>query len=288
MENWDAPIVVTTAVQFFESLFAAKPSQCRKLHRIAGSVVVLDEAQTMPLKLLRPCVAAIDELARNYRASVVLCTATQPALTAPAFEGGLAEVRELAPDPEQLFKQLERVRVRHLGALDDEALAEHMRSRDQVLCIVNNRRHARAVYQAMADLPGARHLTTLMCARHRSEVLAEVRQLLKDGKPCRLVSTSLIEAGVDVDFPTVLRAEAGLDSIAQAAGRCNREGRSERESSEVLVFLPENPDWAPPPSLGNTRNRLARCSGSLKQIHCAPGDRALFFAALLAKGAGIG
>ena len=164
-------------------------------------MVVLDEAQTMPLKLLRPCVAAIDELARNYRASVVLCTATQPALTAPAFEGGLAEVRELAPDPEQLFKQLERVRVRHLGALDDEALAEHMRSRDQVLCIVNNRRHARAVYQAMADLPGARHLTTLMCARHRSEVLAEVRQLLKDGKPCRLVSTSLIEAGVDVDFP---------------------------------------------------------------------------------------
>ena len=107
----------------------------------------------------------------------------------------------------------------------------------------------RGLSTAMADLPGARHLTTLMCARHRSEVLAEVRQLLKDGKPCRLVSTSLIEAGVDVDFPTVLRAEAGLDSIAQAAGRCNREGRSERESSEVLVFLPENPDWAPPPEL---------------------------------------
>ncbi|CAB5714480.1 CRISPR-associated endonuclease Cas3-HD [Delftia tsuruhatensis] len=215
MENWDAPIVVTTAVQFFESLFAAKPSQCRKLHRIAGSVVVLDEAQTMPLKLLRPCVAAIDELARNYRSSLVLCTATQPALAAPAFEGGLQQVRELAPAPEQLFKQLERVRVRHLGVLDDEALAEHMRSREQVLCIVNNRRHARAVFQAMADLPGARHLTTLMCARHRSAVLAEVRQLLKDGKPCRLVSTSLIEAGVDVDFPTVLRAEAGLDSIAR-------------------------------------------------------------------------
>ena len=248
MENWDAPIVVTTAVQFFESLFAAKPSQCRKLHRIAGSVVVLDEAQTMPLKLLRPCVAAIDELARNYRASVVLCTATQPALTAPAFEGGLAEVRELAPDPEQLFKQLERVRVRHLGALDDEALAEHMRSRDQVLCIVNNRRHARAVY---------RHGRF---ARRAPPDDADVRQApergvgrgaatAQDGKPCRLVSTSLIEAGVDVDFPTVLRAEAGLDSIAQAAGRCNREGRSERESSEVLVFLPENPDWAPPPEL---------------------------------------
>lgn len=249
MENWDAPIVVTTAVQFFESLFAAKPSQCRKLHNIAGSVVILDEAQTMPLKLLRPCVATIDELARNYRASVVLCTATQPALEAPAFEGGLTGVRELAPEPARLFQQLERVRVRHIGTLSDEALAAEMRSRDQVLCIVNNRRHARAVYQAMADLPGARHLTTLMCAKHRSEVLAEVRRMLKDGEPCRVVSTSLIEAGVDVDFPTVLRAEAGLDSIAQAAGRCNREGRRDLDASEVLVFANENEDWAPPPEL---------------------------------------
>jgi CRISPR-associated endonuclease/helicase Cas3 len=249
MENWDAPIVVTTAVQFFESLFASKPSQCRKLHNIAGSVVILDEAQTMPLKLLRPCVAAIDELARNYRASVVLCTATQPALEAPAFEGGLSGVRELAPEPARLFQQLERVRVRHAGAWSDERLAEEMRSREQVLCIVNNRRHARAVYQAMADLPGARHLTTLMCARHRSAVLAEVRQILKNGEPCRLVSTSLVEAGVDVDFPTVLRAEAGLDSIAQAAGRCNREGRRALADSEVLVFATVNEDWAPPSDL---------------------------------------
>lgn len=249
MENWDAPIVVTTAVQFFESLFAARPSQCRKLHNIAGSVVILDEAQTMPLKLLRPCVATIDELASNYRTSVVLCTATQPALEAPAFEGGLTGVRELAPEVLQLFQQLERVRVRHVGTLSDDALATEMRSREQVLCIVNNRRHARAVYQAMADLPGARHLTTLMCAKHRSAVLAEVRQMLKDGEPCRLVSTSLIEAGVDVDFPTVLRAEAGLDSIAQAAGRCNREGRRSLAASEVLVFATENEDWAPPPEL---------------------------------------
>ncbi|WP_137895402.1 CRISPR-associated endonuclease Cas3'' [Ramlibacter sp. 2FC] len=249
MENWDAPIVVTTAVQFFESLFAAKPSLCRKLHNIAGSVVILDEAQTMPLKLLRPCVASIDELARNYRASVVLCTATQPALEAPAFEGGLTGVRELAPEPSQLFKQLERVRIRHAGTLSDEALATEMRSREQVLCIVNNRRHARAVYQAMADLPGARHLTTLMCAKHRSEVLTEVRQMLLDRKPCRLVSTSLIEAGVDISLPAVLRAEAGLDSIAQAAGRCNRNAEWPVDSSEVLVFATENEDWAPPPEL---------------------------------------
>lgn len=249
MENWDSPIIVTTAVQFFESLFAARPSQCRKLHNIAGSVVILDEAQTMPLQLLRPCVASIAELARNYRTSVVLCTATQPALEAPGFEQGLTGVRELAPAPAELFRQLERVRVRHVGTLNDDALAGELRAREQVLCIVNNRRHARALYQAIADLPGARHLTTLMCARHRSAVLAEVRQQLKNGEPCRLVSTSLIEAGVDVDFPTVLRAEAGLDAIAQAAGRCNREGRRRPASSDVLIFCTDNPDWAPPTEL---------------------------------------
>jgi len=250
MENWDAPIVVTTAVQFFESLFADRPSRCRKLHNIAGSVVILDEAQTLPLKLLRPCVTLLDELALNYRTSVVLCTATQPALnTEEGFLDGLKGVRELAPDPPGLYRQLRRVNVRHVGALDDETLAEHLRQREQVLCIVNNRRHARALFDSIADQPGARHLTTLMCAKHRSEVLAEVRQELKDGLPCRLVSTSLIEAGVDIDLPTVLRAEAGLDSIAQAAGRCNREGRRHHEDSEVLVFATANPDWAPPTEL---------------------------------------
>ncbi|AWI79156.1 CRISPR-associated endonuclease Cas3'' [Parazoarcus communis] len=249
MENWDAPIVVTTAVQFFESLFAARPSQCRKLHNIAGSVVILDEAQTLPLKLLRPAVAAIDELARNYRSSVVLCTATQPALNAPDFRGGLENVRELAPNPPELFRKLDRVRVRHVGTLDDDALAAQLRDLDQVLCIVNNRRHARALYQALAYQPGARHLTTLMCAKHRSQVLAEVRVRLKAGEPCRLVSTSLIEAGVDISLPTVYRAEAGLDSVAQAAGRCNRNGERAAELSEVRVFGTANSDWAPPPEL---------------------------------------
>lgn len=250
MENWDAPVVVTTAVQFFESLFADRPSRCRKLHNIAGSVVILDEAQTMPLKLLRPCVTLLDELALNYRSSIVLCTATQPALNAEeGFLDGLKGVRELAPDPPALYRQLRRVKVRHIGALEDEALTDHLRQREQVLCIVNNRRHARTLFESIADQPGAYHLTTLMCAKHRSEVLATVRQRLKDGLPCRLVSTSLIEAGVDIDLPTVLRAEAGLDSIAQAAGRCNREGRRRHEDSEVLVFTTSNPDWAPPPEL---------------------------------------
>lgn len=249
MENWDAPIIVTTAVQFFESLFAARPSQCRKLHSIAGSVVILDEAQTLPLKLLRPAVAAIDELARNYRSSIVLCTATQPALEAPAFKGGLEKVRELAPEPPQLFPRLERVRIRHVGILDDDALTTELRARQQALCIVNNRRHARAVYQSIADLPGACHLSTLMCAKHRSEVLAEIRATLKRGQACRLISTSLIEAGVDISLPAVLRAEAGLDSIAQAAGRCNRNKEWAVEASEVLVFATANEDWAPPPEL---------------------------------------
>lgn len=249
MENWEAPIVVTTAVQFFESLFADRPSRCRKLHNIANSVVILDEAQTLPLPLLRPCVAAMDELALNYRASVVLCTATQPALKAQdEFKGGLSDVRELAPDPLHLYDALKRVRLKHVGQLSDEGLSEVMLQCEQVLCIVNNRRHARALYERISGEPGAYHLTTLMCAKHRSQVLAEVREELEAGRPCRLVSTSLIEAGVDVDFPTVLRAETGLDSIAQAAGRCNREGKRAAADSEVLVFSVGD-DWSTPTEL---------------------------------------
>jgi CRISPR-associated endonuclease/helicase Cas3 len=250
MENWDAPIIVTTAVQFFESLFADRPARCRKLHNIAASVVVLDEAQTLPLKLLKPSVAMLAELARNYRSSVVLCTATQPALNAEqGFVSGFEGVRELAPEPKQLYRQLKRVSVRHAGILDDSALIDHLRSRSQVLCIVNNRRHARALFDGMADTPGARHLTTLMCAKHRSAVLAEIRDDLKSCRPCRLASTSLVEAGVDLSFPTVLRAEAGLDSIAQAAGRCNRNGELVDALGEVLVFAQDGEDWAPPPEL---------------------------------------
>jgi CRISPR-associated endonuclease/helicase Cas3 len=250
MENWDAPIIVTTAVQFFESLLSDRPSRCRKLHNIAKSVVILDEVQTLPLKLLRPCVTLLDELALNYGASIVLCTATQPALRADdGFRNGLSNVRELATEPKTLYDSLRRVRVRHVGTLDDAELAARMREREQVLCIVNNRRHARALYDSIADSAGARHLTTLMYPKHRRSVLREIRKQLAEGQPCRLVSTSLIEAGVDVDYPTVLRAEAGLDSIAQAAGRCNREGTRPPEDSQVLVFTTANKDWAPPHEL---------------------------------------
>jgi CRISPR-associated endonuclease/helicase Cas3 len=240
-------------VQFFESLFADHPSRCRKLHNIAGSVIILDEAQTLPLKLLRPCVVAIDELARNYRCSIVLCTATQPALNAnqenPAegFRNGLTDVRELAPEPQNLYQKLERVRIAHIGEQDDDALTKRLRENPQVLCIVNNRRHARALFDAISAEPGIRHLSTFMCAHHRLQVLEAIRTDLLHDRPCRLIATSLIEAGVDVDFPYVLRAEAGLDSIAQAAGRCNREGRRARDDSWVHIFSTKA--WAPPTEL---------------------------------------
>ncbi|WP_419758494.1 CRISPR-associated endonuclease Cas3'' [Acidisoma sp.] len=248
MERWDKPIVVTTAVQFFESLFSDRPSRCRKLHSIARSVVVVDEAQTMPLPLLRPCVAALKELVRNYRCSVVLCTATQPALNAGpsgtkvGFLAGFTKVRELAlDDVPRLFTDLRRVTLRHIGMQSDTDLAERFAASPQALCIVNQRAHARALFRVIRHLPGARHLSTCMHSVHRARVLAEIRIDLEHKRPCRVVSTSLVEAGVDIDFPLVLRAEAGLDQIAQAAGRCNREFRATPEESEVLVF--QSPDY---------------------------------------------
>ena len=226
MENWDAPVVVTTTVQFFESLFANRPSRCRKLHNIANSVIVLDEAQALPHRVLRPCVAAMAELARNWRTSLVLCTATQPALAqADGFEGGFEKTTELAPDPKGLYGKLKRTHLRNEGEIDDDELTARLADERQVLCIVNTRRHARELFLALPDRDGAVHLTTAMCAQHRREQLDVVRQRLDDSKPVRLVATSLVEAGVDVDFPVVWRAMAGLESIAQAAGRCNREGR---------------------------------------------------------------
>jgi CRISPR-associated endonuclease/helicase Cas3 len=247
MESWDAPVVVTTAVQFFESLFSDRPSQCRKLHNIANSIIVLDEAQTLPLKLLRPTMAAIEELALNYDCSIVLCTATQPALSHEDFHNGFPGVREIAPDPKALFEQLQRTQIETLGEQVDDQLVAHLRTNKQVLMIVNSRRHARSLFDAIESEDGAFHLTTAMCAAHRSERLREIRGRLLNNLPCRLVATSLIEAGVDVDFPVVYRAEAGLDSIAQAAGRCNREGRRAPEDSKVFIF--QSPEWSAPPEL---------------------------------------
>ncbi len=238
-ENWDALVIVTTAVQFFESLYAAKTSRCRKLHNIAQSVVIFDEAQTLPLPLLRPCVSAIAELVRHYGTTAVLCTATQPALDG-MFAACAPElkIREIAPDPDGLFDFFRRVRFVQEGAKTDVEVAERLASEQQVLCIVNSRKRARAIYQMLPE-EGRFHLSTLMTAADRERILKVIRERLKDGQPCRVVSTSLVEAGVDVDFPTVWREMTGLDSILQAAGRCNREGKNDPAESIVHIFTGE-------------------------------------------------
>ncbi len=246
--NWDAPIIVTTAVQFFESLFAARKRRCAKLHNLARSVIVIDEAQTMPRHLLRPCLAAIRELTAYYGASVVLSTATQPVVTREAgldAPEALSGVRELAPDPPALYRALKRVRVTDVGEMGDDALTKRIEAASQVLTIVGNRRHARVLFARVADLPGSAHLSTMMTPMHRRNVLAQVRENLRDGAPTRLISTSLVEAGVDIDFPLVMRAATGLDSVAQAAGRCNREGKL-TTLGEVLVFTPMGDDAKAP------------------------------------------
>lgn len=240
-ENWDAPVVVTTNVQFFDSLMANRTSKTRKLHRLADSVIVFDEAQSLPVEHLQPCMAAIQELSRNYGASAVLCTATQPALNrTEEFEKGLIGVREIIPEPQHYFDQLKRVNisVRTESTLD-ETLIDELRQHPRVLTIVNTRKHARILFEGLRDLPDTYHLSALMCPAHRKEMLTEIREALVEGGPCRVVSTQLIEAGVDVDFPVVYRALAGVDSIAQAAGRCNREGKLDG-LGEVIVFEPEH------------------------------------------------
>ncbi|RTL86129.1 MAG: CRISPR-associated helicase Cas3' [Hyphomicrobiales bacterium] len=278
MEDWAAPIVITTNVQLFESLYANRPSRCRRLHNLANSVIILDEAQTIPLHVLRPCLAALDELANNYGASLVLCTATQPAVTEPHFVGGLSlsSQRELAPSPVILHEKLRRVRLAHLGALDDNALVAELAETSQGLMIVNSRAHALALYRKArnAGLEGATHLTTRQYAAHRREILADVRKRLIGGAPCRLIATSLVEAGVDLDFPRVWRAEAGLDQIAQAAGRCNREGKRSVEESVVGVF--KSADYAPPREIAQLAGDMARIIGKHVDL-LAPGAMRDYF-----------
>ena len=239
-ENWDAPVIVTTAVQFFESLYANRSSKCRKLHNIANSVLIFDEAQMIPSNNLRPCVAAIAELVRAYNATAVLCTATQPAIDEMLLEYSKKEsVVELCPDVDGMFEKFRRTSFEKEGRLTTDELVSRLESQQQVLCIVNTRKFAQEVYEALPS-EGRFHLSTLMCPVHRKQKLDEIRERLKSGKTCRVVSTSLIEAGVDVDFPRVFREMAGLDSILQAAGRCNREGKRSAESSIVTVFESEN------------------------------------------------
>ena len=234
-ENWDAPIILTTAVQFFESLFQNRSSACRKLHNIADSVLIFDEAQTLPVAYLRPCVWAVSQLVQHYDCTAVLCTATQPQLGPLLKEFYPGTVRELCPDQTENHAFFRRVTYVQEGLLPPEALADRLAEEEQTLCVVNSRKLAQKVF-AMLPEEGRFHLSTAMTAMHRTAVLEEVRRRLIDGEPCRVVSTSLIEAGVDVDFPGVYRELAGLDSIIQAAGRCNREGKRTKEESLVRIF----------------------------------------------------
>jgi CRISPR-associated endonuclease/helicase Cas3 len=247
-ENWDAPIIVTTSVQFIESLFAAKTSKCRKLHNIANSVVIFDEVQTLPSHLLEPLLNVLKILQRDYGVSFVFSTATQPAFRqSNAIKNGFAEneITEITEDTEATFAQLQRVNFHFAKPGTTEswaAIAEKMTAQQQALCIVNTRRHARELYEEVGRQSFAPssvfHLSSLMCAQHRFDILEmEIRVRLREQQRCHVVSTQLIEAGVDVDFPVVYRALAPLDSIVQAAGRCNREGKLTR--GEVFLFHPE-------------------------------------------------
>ena len=241
-ENWDKPVVVTTNVQFFESLFANKPSRCRKLHNIANSVIIFDEVQMLPNDYLKPCIAMMEELLRNYGVSIVLCTATQPALT--SFFPGDREIEELCPRMEEQFQFFKRVSFENIGTAAEEELAERLRKEKQALCIVNTRKTAQSLYERLRG-EGVYHLSTSMYPGHRQRVLGIVRQRLAQGKSCILISTSLVEAGVDLDFETVFRQLAGIDSMIQAAGRCNREGRRKAKGSRVIIFQMENQGYVP-------------------------------------------
>ena len=253
-ENWDAPIVLTTNVQLLESLFSNRPSSCRKLHNLMDSVILFDEAQSLPQHLAVPTLAALSHLSTAYHSSVMFATATQPAFDtlhlAVAKESSVGwKPYEIAPGHPDMFRQLERVKVswpENGEKTSWDALAVRLCDATQVLCVVNLKRHAARLLEALKNEDDVFHLSTNQCAEHRRAILETVRIRLKAGQPCRLISTQCVEAGVDLDFPLVYRALAPLESIAQAAGRCNREGRMNMrgELGEVVVFEPdEDEGW---------------------------------------------
>lgn len=242
-ENWDIPIIVTTNVQFFESLFSNRSSRCRKLHNMANSVIIFDEAQMLPTEYLRPCLCAIAELVKNYGSTAVLCSATQPALS--NFLPKDITPTEICQNTQELYSFFRRTQVVKRGKVDNQTLAQELNGQTQTLCIVNTKKHAQDLYSLLTG-EGVFHLSTLMCPAHRKEVIAEIKHRLKNNLPCKTISTQLIEAGVDVDFPIVYRAMAGIDSIVQSAGRCNREGRT--KTGLVHVFEAEE-DYRQPGTL---------------------------------------
>ena len=248
-ENWDAPIIVTTNVQFFESLFASRVSACRKIHNIVNSVVILDEAQTLPTDFLQPIVSVMKGLNRYFGTTFVLCTATQPVLNEEIKSGraslkGFDFVEEIMSDPVSLYSQFQRVSIsrehgNNIPISTPDSIAEQIVQYPQVLCIVSTRNLCKKLFelvrQKSQDNVQILHLSALMCPMHRSDVIAQIKEKLRNKEPIRVISTQVVEAGVDIDFPVVYRELAGLDSIAQAAGRCNREGKLP-EKGKVFIF----------------------------------------------------
>jgi len=265
-ENWDAPLIVTTSVQFYESLFANKISRSRKLHQLSRAVIILDEAQTLPVDYLQPCLAALQELTTNYRTSIVICTATQPAIEQREnFTIGLPKSFEIIPNPIKLYSELERVCVKNIGDQSDDELCKQMGAEPRVLCIVNTKSHARILFEMIGSKEGHFHLSGNMCPAHRSEQLAQIRLCLAEGRVCRVISTQVIEAGVDIDFPVVYRSLAGLDSIAQAAGRCNRNGLL-KEKGRTYIFRSFHPKSE------RFFTDTAQCAGQILSLYDNPLD----------------
>jgi CRISPR-associated endonuclease/helicase Cas3 len=261
-------VIVTTNVQFFESLFSNKPGRCRKVHNIARSVVILDECQTLPPGLAAPTFGMLKQLVApaaqgGLGCSVVLCTATQPAFNHPLLKDDeRLEAREIIPSGVDLFRSLKRVHVtwpkKSELPLTWAEVASRMRGESAALCVVNTKRAARAVYDELkaVGLPGVFHLSTGMCPQHRREKLAQIRSLLDLKTPCYVVSTQLIEAGVDVDFPFVMREMGPLESVIQAAGRCNREGKLPGSGGRVIVFWSADGKMPPDPWYNAGRDTL--------------------------------
>jgi CRISPR-associated endonuclease/helicase Cas3 len=301
VENWDAPVIVTTSVRFFESLFSNRPPDLRRLHNIARSVVILDEVQTLPRVFLRAILSVLRGLAQDWGTTFVFCTATQPAFEKPdgAPESDVrwpkGTVREITPRPQGLFDQLKRVDVSWPGdgsrpakcSWDD--VAAWLAAEPRALCVVNLKEHASVLYQKLherenVDKHRLWHLTTRMCPQHRLDILEAIRAGLEEKhSPCRVVATQLVEAGVDVDFPVVFRAMGPLDSIAQAAGRCDREGRltaaAGHPAGRVMVFEPDVPDnRATPPGAYREATDVTRAmvGGASLSIHSTAHIRGYF------------
>lgn len=229
-ENWDAPVVITTNEQFFESLYANKTSRCRKLHNIANSVIILDEAQMMPVDFLKPCLHALEQLVHYYGCTVVLCSATQPEL-GRYLQNSPIEIMENVGELFQFFK---RVTFDIDGETDYAEIAKKLDECEQVLCIASTKKEAEKIFELLDG--EAMYLSTNLCPAHRREIIREMKTRLRDGKPCRVVSTSIISVGVDIDFPVVYLQYTGLDSLIQGAGRCNREGRQSLQKSRAHIF----------------------------------------------------